>query len=198
MHLTYPNIEPEGLIILNYSSYSNPIKLDVNVTLQYDGLLTEGTPINVSTGGSLYDLSFPIKFLAVGFESSNSNAGDNGEIIMRNPLTCPKINYPYQTDLVLEANGYPAIPNRATKNFEMISWDAPGDYVPYITIWYTNDTSITYEYHTKKIHVSSSDVKIQEKFSTINLWLTIAALFTASVLLILAIIPKKYLDWLVS
>lgn len=198
IHLSYPNIEPEELFLMG-STYSNlsTEKLAINVTLQYQGTLAEGTPINVSAGGNLYDISLPIKILAVGFESANSNIGDNGEIIMRNPLTSPIIGYPAQTDLNLEEHGFLFRPV-ATKNFETISWDAPGDYTPYITIWDLNNTPVTYEYPTKKIHVSASDVTIQEKFSFVNLWLTYAILFATSVMLILAIIPKKYLDLLVA
>lgn len=198
IHLPYPNNEPEGLVVLNYTNYSSPVKFDINLTLQYEGTLAEGTPVNVSASGALYDLSFPIKILAVGFENANSNVGEQGEIIITNPLTSPTIYYPSQIDFNLEANGFGVIPNRAIKEFETISWDAPGDYVPFITIWYLNDTQTTYLYQTRKIHVSASDVIVQEKFSTVNLWLAIAVLFATSVMLVLAIIPKKYSDMLLS
>ena len=198
IHLTYPNIEPEGLTIVNISNYSLPHELAINVTLQYQGVLAEGTPVNVSANGDLYDLNFPMKFLSVGFEGANSNVSEHGEILMTNPLTSPQINYPSQMNLALEAGAGYMLPLIATKQFETINWDASGDYTPFITIWYLNNTPITYEYPTEKIHVAESDVVIQEKFSIVNLWLTIAILFATSVMLILSIIPKKYLDWLVS
>lgn len=199
IHLAYPNNYPENVVLLNSSNpYSSPWKIEVNVTLQYQGILTENTPVNVSANGNLYDLNFPVKFLSVGFEGANSNVGQRGEILMRNPITCPQFNYPAQSDLSLESGAGYMLPLLATKQFGTISWDAPGDYTPFVTIWYLNNTSVTYEYPTEKIHVSGSDIAIQEKFSTINLWLTIAMLFAASVMLILAIIPKKWLDWFVS
>jgi hypothetical protein len=199
IHLTYPNNYPENVVILNSSNfYSSPWELEINVTLQYQGILTENTPVNVSANGNLYDFNFPMKFLSVGFEGANSNVGQRGEILMRDSLNCPRFNYPAQLDLSLESGAGYMRPPIATKQFGTISWDAPGDYTPFVTIWYLNNTSVTYEYPTEKIHVSGSDIAIEEKFSTINLWLTIAMLFATSVMLILAIIPKRWLDWLVT
>jgi len=199
IHLTYPNNYPENVVLLNSSNlYSSPWELEINITLQYQGILTENTPVNVSANGDLYNLSFPVKFLSVGFEGANSNVGQRGEILMRNPITCPQFDYPAQSDLSLEAGAGYMRPLLATKQFGTISWDAPGDYTPFMTIWYLNNTSVTYEYPTEKIHVSGSDIAIQEKFSIINLWLTIAMLFATSVMLILAILPKKWLGLSVS
>lgn len=199
IHLTYPNNYPENVVLLNSSNfYSSPWELEINVTLQYQGILTENTPVNVSANGNLYDLNFPVKFLSVGFEGANSNVGQRGEILMRNPLNCPQFDYPAQSDLSLETGAGYMRPLLATKQFGAISWDAPGDYTPFMTVWYLNNTSVTYEYPTEKIHVSGSDIAIQERFSIINLWLTIAMLFATSVMLILAILPKKWLGWFVS
>lgn len=192
----YPDLGEETRIaVLNNSPFTYPVTLGYNISLQYRGTLAQGTPVNVSIVGIVHNKD-PFWVVTLGFENA---IPDNGEIVMYNPVyATATAEYPPQQ--YLKYNPSPAVyPNE--ESLETISWNEPGDYSPFITVNYINGTSTTIAYPLHKIHIVSSDIVEQEKYSDSVLWLSITLMaFTlvTSIQLLIPLIPKKLLNRIIS
>lgn len=203
IHLIYPSAEPEMFWVLNRSNQNSPQTLAFNITLQYQGILTEKTKVNVTTVGVVHNLA-PIEFVMVGFEHANPT---NGEIFMPNLYYTSSIdrnrpeNKNLPPDKVLIND--PSLNNHDTDGtyVETIYWDEQGDYSPFITIYYENETHETILYPTQQIQVISPDIILQERYARTNTWISIA-LFVFTIVTILPImsnlLPKRYLSRFIS
>ena len=191
MHLFYPPPTSTSVPLmyadLGSGELQNPENLSVEVFLQYNGILAEGTPVKVYLSGFVYPNSentitgfyhlttntITPNAILVGFEGASlQNASSNPfstepEIFLELEKS-DKIIFAKESDI------------ESLPVAQVITWHTEGDYSPYIVIPSGNinkSVPLTIEYPNNKIHVSGSDIIQQEKYSRINTWLTIVLFF---------------------
>jgi len=196
IHITYPSIEPEKYKFI-FKSEDTPT-LNFNFTLQYDGILTENTKVNITSVGVVHKLA-PIYCVMVGFEQAQP---ENGEMIMPNLMYMAPFYSQFDNTTHIPAEK--VLINDPAPNFhdldgtyvETIYWDEPGEYSPYITINYVNGTTETILYPKQRIHVTSQDIVLQQGYARTNTWISLA-LFIFTIVTILPIItsflPKSFI-----
>jgi len=157
----------------------------VNILLQYDGTLAEGTPVNVTVLGSIYPKGYGF---VTGLIDKNTNViypytittGFEGAII-------PNGSYDFfgtgkaELPTKLQIGGKDVVLANQSSSEKLpvsytITWETQGDYSPYLEIpCYSSGVyqTITVPYSDYKVYVASSDVIRQENYSRIQTALTI-------------------------
>jgi hypothetical protein len=204
--LSYPSYAPARLIQYNSPKQDNFPEILFNLTLQYRGVLTERTKVNVSAIGIIdtdHASPFndnPIAFVIIGFDHANP---PEGEILMLNPLIVePFDNYSELKQKPLIVDNLLSRSHNLTEGTyaNTIFWEDQGDYTPYITITYRNKTSKIVEYPNQKVHVVSPDIINQEKNSRVNTLISIVLLIFSTITmlqLIVELFPETYLNQVV-
>ncbi|WP_424733125.1 hypothetical protein [Methanoregula sp.] len=198
-----PALRPNGTPV------SLPL-LSVDICLQYNGTLAEGTKVNVSAVGFLYPdgqkVNIPSIFVAgsqnkenivnnpvwVGFEGASlyneSNANfltPNGEApVALEAVDASMLRIPRWSD---SGSLWPY--------YQSITWDIQGDYHPYLIVLFNNGTDTSEYYSDYTVHVSGSDVIQQENYARISTWLAVILFFftvIASLPILWGLTPKKF------
>ena len=224
LNLNPPDQINQKFIIFNYPDlgYANDLMHDENgtitnlplmtieIVLQYQGILAEGSKVDVYAVGFIHHNENFVQKVRV----NDSVVANVAVVGFENAIPYNKSDWPNfvssgQIPIFLEYQPTPTaylpdttMPPRLMR--ESITWNSQGDYSPFITFLYYNGTDatvITQDYPEQKIHVSGSDIVRQEKYSRINTWITIALfVFTTITILQLLVylIPKRYLAWFLS
>jgi hypothetical protein len=215
IHLDYPPLDESNIITIKNSSPQFPL-FSVDIGLQYNGDLVEGTPVNVSAIGFVYPEGQKV---ISGISDDNQNiiykhvaiVGFNNAIVYNEsikPADRWEDNFIWGETYVnlLERT----TPNRARSDInsqpinpvlQTIVWTSEGDYYPFVSIvTHENETrQYTHAYQNMKIHVSGEELKRQENVNRINTWLTIA-LFCFTLIMscefLFKLCPIFILNWL--
>ncbi len=208
IHLFYPDTYATTIPLMGMhegggvdENYEN---LSVDLLLQYDGVLCEGTPVSVTAFGFLYPnfndtvtslvtsqrTELP-KSILIGFDSASSydkspNLVGSGSEFPLQLVNVDSIQYFNESQL----KDFP-ISNK-------IIWSAQGEYSPYIVIP-THSHLIFADFPAYKIHVSGREVALQGEYSRISTLLAIVLYFFTLISgckILYKIRPKWILKWL--
>jgi len=184
----------------------------VDVALEYYGPLVEGIPVNVAAMGfvypegqndlkSVFDNKTQTFFYSaiIGFEGASvyneSNIPING---FQGNLIGGAIVVPLMNETGYQKIRTDHIPP-LTPIYQTITWPVQGDYYPFVTVDFKNQTGFyTITFPDTKIHVDSEEVKRQDDYSKINTWLTIALFFftlLASLEIWYKLLPLRIKRW---
>ena len=156
----------------NYSVHFTYGVIYVSLTLSYTGALVERQPITAEAIGTIFaDNTDGIDGVNIGFEGAFPYPWNVSDILL---------GLPYE-GVSLRAT----VPNQPPTGFDMgvmltgapvtISWFTQGDFHPILTIRFNNGSSpIVQPYENYQIHVSSSDVLLQERYNRIDTALSVA------------------------
>lgn len=204
VYLTYPPTHHEPFNLIDEGGGGdiiNPLLFSVDIFLQYDGVLTEGSKVDIAAVGWVYpngEKELPIikdeygevgRMVAVGFEGASPY----------NPLFRNQSDYAGQINVRLQnvqiRQMFDPKYVKMLPKLKNITWENQGDFEPYITFVSSNYTVVTVSYPNYKIHVSGADVKRQERYARIQTSLTIVLFFftvIASIGLLVPLIPKRW------
>jgi len=184
VYLSYPSMNAQLIDAGANNTVRNLPLLTVEILLQYNGYLTEKKQINVTALGFVYGdgkKEIVNNFegtdghnIYIGFEGATSyNESETDYVDGAFPINLYELQY--------EPSSIGYFKKGIMKNFSLpvhsITWEMQGDYYPYITICYANNTIQNVRFEDYKIHVSGSDIEQQEKYSRINTSLTIVLFF---------------------
>jgi hypothetical protein len=186
--LLYPETAPD--IPIN-DNRGNPVNLplfSINIGLQYNGTLSEGSTVYVSSVGCIYPEGRKDIIQATLFDQYNKMTVQNysvvfgfeGASLRRLPETIfdtPHGEFPID---FINADRLQIYPESSLSTWPMrqaIVWNNQGDYHPYTIISFKNGTTVYVPYQRAVIHVDGLDVIRQERYSRINTWLAIVIFF---------------------
>ena len=189
IHLFYPSTSATTIPLMGLINDTGTIvnceALSIDMILQYDGVLSEGTPVSITAHGFLYpggrEIITPLvtskneiipNAILVGFDSASSY--DRSQNIIGSgsefPLSLDNVDtiQYYNSSQLIRSEDFPIT--------QKIVWDTQGEYSPYIIIP-THNQSITVPYPNHKIHVSGKDLVLQGEYARISAVLAIVLYF---------------------
>lgn len=221
--LYYPptsNPSPLPVWDINSNKSKNPPDFSVLIILQHYGTLSEGSRVDVWSGGHIdpskarnysgVDLRYQVisnfnqyneseksgilpHAVLGGFEAADQYDKSESATVMPGGQFWINL-FPGDPSLMsFDPNKTPV--GSDFPFTQSIKWYTQGDYYPYITVYFNNGTSDFVTYPDYKIHVSSSDIIQQEKDTRVTAVLSIVLLaFTAltGILYVFVELPEKY------
>lgn len=189
--LSYP--PPEGTVLVNPDVY-------VDVTLQSNDTISEGTPVFLTAVGSLSPkFSQNVAEVQVVFEGALPviDASNPKQTITMNTIGTPfgsAVLYPHSGKGNYTKSSYGMGGPDLVGSSHIIQWNVQGDYSPTLIIVFNNPTNLTQEKVSDiRIHVSPASVLQDERLGRENIVISLALVlfeFGASMMIIRELIKS--------
>jgi hypothetical protein len=189
--LSYP--APEGIVLVNPDVY-------VDVTLQSNDTISEGTPVLLTAVGSLSPrVSQNVTQVEVVFEGALPviDASNPTQTVTMNTVGTPfgsVVLYPHSGKGNYTKSSFGMGGPDLVGSSHIIQWNVQGDYSPTLIILFNSPTNLTQEKVSDiRIHVSPASVLQEERFGHENIVISLALVlfeFGASMMIIRELIKS--------